>query len=155
MILYLFILKFLACVHFVCWRFEIQILKSLVGIYTWIWINGMFVFQTICIWPNWTNLSHGFNHYDPIHITINGMGSCLGLISGAFLDLFFIPQTRWWLHIFQHSIIIKKANWGAQKESLKLMEGENWKRERDNGNWVWLRLSMYIVYLNFELAHDE
>lgn len=71
-------------------RFEIQILKSLAGIYTWIWINRMFSFFNpfACdLIEQVRVMVSSFNHYDPTHLTIKRW--VLGLKSDAFMDLFF------------------------------------------------------------------
>ena len=88
----IFILKFLAWGSFYMFKlgFEIQILKSLAGIYTWIWINIMFSFFNpfaFDLIEQVRVMVSSFNYYDPIHLTIKRCA--IGLILGASMDLFF------------------------------------------------------------------
>ena len=65
--------------------FEIQILKSLAGIYTWIWINIMFSFFNLFAFDLIEQVRvmvSSFNYYDPIHLTIKRCA--IGLIGLIF-----------------------------------------------------------------------
>jgi len=88
--------------------FEIQILKSLAGIYTWIWINRMFSFFNpfaFDLIEQVRVMVSSFNYYDPIHLTIKR--SVIGLILGASMDLFFRVLLMCALRIYINKVFKK------------------------------------------------
>ena len=88
--------------------FEIQILKSLAGIYTWIWINIMFSFFNLFAFDLIEQVRvmvSSFNYYDPIHLTIKRW--VIGLILGASMDLFFRVLLTCTLRVYINKLFLK------------------------------------------------
>ena len=88
--------------------FEIQILKSLAGIYTWIWINIMFSFFNpfaFDLIEQVRVMVSSFNYYDPIHLTIKRCA--IGLILGASMDLFFRVLLTCTLRVYINKLFLK------------------------------------------------